>query len=117
VVPGALCIDRYQLGSGREPRARLASPLQRTEQRPLAVRPARRSAEPARRSDDWVSAVLDTRARGGVRGRAAGGNAAASSSACSDIATGAECVGRLGDLLEDAQRSLIPVAAKYLVHP
>jgi hypothetical protein len=56
------------------------------------------------------------RARGGVRGRAAGGNAAASSSACSDIATGAECVGRLGDLLEDVQRSLIPVAAKYLVH-
>jgi hypothetical protein len=56
------------------------------------------------------------RARGGVRGRAASGNAAASSSGGSDIAIGAECVGRLGDLLEDAQPSLIPVEVKYLVH-
>jgi hypothetical protein len=55
-------------------------------------------------------------ARGGVRGRAAGGNAAASSTPASDIAIGAECVGRLEDPLEGAQQSLNLVATKYLLH-
>jgi hypothetical protein len=58
-VPGALRVDRHHPGGGREPRARLASPLPGSERRLLAARPLRRGVERVRSADDWGSAVFN----------------------------------------------------------